>query len=190
MYAVVGISRLKPGATAKVAKGILGGMREAPGFVSGTVARSTDGERGRNMMLFESEDEVKATLEGGLRGESLMRISSASIRLWGTVGGDPLVQASAFGAIAQRFHLGKECAHRGNVDVCNIKVGRLKKLEDQSVEFGNFLDRGLNLIGGHADRFFYEVLKLKKILAGLIGRQNHRHRRRQPTRPLPLSLPT
>ena len=43
MYAVVGLSRLRPGATAEVAKGILGGMREAPGFVSGTVAWSTDG---------------------------------------------------------------------------------------------------------------------------------------------------
>ena len=56
MYAVVGLSRLKPGATTDVAKGILGGMREAPGFVSGTVAWSSDGERGRSMILFESED--------------------------------------------------------------------------------------------------------------------------------------
>ena len=44
MRAIVGISRLQPGATAKVAKvakvakGILGGMREVPGFVGGTVA--------------------------------------------------------------------------------------------------------------------------------------------------------
>jgi hypothetical protein len=66
MYAVVGISRLKPGATTEVAKGILGGMREAPGFVSGTVAWSTDGERGRSMMLFESEDEARSALEGVL----------------------------------------------------------------------------------------------------------------------------
>lgn len=66
MYAVVGISRLKPGATVEVAKGILGGMREAPGFVSGTVAWSIDGERGRSMVLFESEDEAKSALEGAL----------------------------------------------------------------------------------------------------------------------------
>jgi len=66
MYAVVGISRLKPGATAEVTKGILGVMREAPGFVSGTVAWSTDGERGRSMVLFESADEAKSALEGAL----------------------------------------------------------------------------------------------------------------------------
>ena len=82
MYAVVGISRLKPGATAEVAKGILGGMREAPGFVSGTVAWSTDGERGRSMVLFESEDEAKSALEGALANmptDSPIEIESAEV---------------------------------------------------------------------------------------------------------------
>ena len=82
MYAVVGISRLKPGATAEVAKGILGGMREAPGFVSGTVAWSTDGERGRSMILFESEDEARAALEGALAGipaDGPIEIESAEV---------------------------------------------------------------------------------------------------------------
>ena len=82
MYAVVGISRLKPGATAEVAKGILGGMREAPGFVSGTVAWSTDGERGRSMILFESEDEAEAALERALANmpaDSPIEIESAEV---------------------------------------------------------------------------------------------------------------
>ena len=82
MYAVVGISRLKPGVTAEVAKGILGGMREAPGFVSGTVAWSTDGERGRSMVLFESEEEAKSALQGALANmpaDSPIEIESAEV---------------------------------------------------------------------------------------------------------------
>lgn len=43
MYAIVGISRLKPGATPEVVTSILERMRTAPGFVSGAVAWSTDG---------------------------------------------------------------------------------------------------------------------------------------------------
>jgi hypothetical protein len=82
MYAVVGISRLKAGATAEVAKGILGGMRAAPGFVSGTVAWSTDGERGRSMVLFESEEAAKSALEGALANmpaDSPIEIESAEV---------------------------------------------------------------------------------------------------------------
>lgn len=63
MYAIVGISRLKPGATPEVAKGLVAGMGQAPGFVTGTVAWSTDGERGRSMFVFESEGAAKAALE-------------------------------------------------------------------------------------------------------------------------------
>jgi hypothetical protein len=82
MYAVVGLSRLKPGATTDVAKGILGGMREAPGFVSGTVAWSSDGERGRSMILFESEDQAKAALEravANMPADSPIEIESAEV---------------------------------------------------------------------------------------------------------------
>jgi hypothetical protein len=82
MYAVVGLSRLNPGATTDVAKGILGGMREAPGFVSGTVAWSSDGERGRSMILFESEDQAKAALEravANMPADSPIEIESAEV---------------------------------------------------------------------------------------------------------------
>ena len=82
MYAVVGISRLRPGATAEVTRGILGGMREAPGFVSGTVAWSTDGERGRSMVLFESEDEATSALEralANLPADSPIEVESAEV---------------------------------------------------------------------------------------------------------------
>ena len=82
MYAIVGISRLKPGATPDVIKNILANMREAPGFVSGTVAWSTDGERGRSMIVFETEEGATAALEralASLPADAPMEIESAEV---------------------------------------------------------------------------------------------------------------
>ena len=82
MHAIVGISRLKPGATPEVVQNILERMRGAPGFVSGTVAWSTDGERGRSMFLFESQDSAKAALEQALSSmptDAPMEIESAEV---------------------------------------------------------------------------------------------------------------
>lgn len=82
MYAIVGISRLKPGVNPEVAENILAGLRDAPGFVSGTVAWSTDGERGRSMILFESEDAAKAALERTLENmpaDAPLEVESAEV---------------------------------------------------------------------------------------------------------------
>lgn len=82
MHAIVGISRLKPGATPEVVQNILERMRGAPGFVSGTVAWSTDGERGRSMFLFESQHSAEAALEQALSSmpaDAPMEIESAEV---------------------------------------------------------------------------------------------------------------
>ncbi len=82
MYAIVGISRLKPGATPDVVKGILGAMSTAPGFVTGTVAWSTDGERGRSMLVFETEDGATAALQqvlDNMPADAPMEIESAEV---------------------------------------------------------------------------------------------------------------
>lgn len=82
MYAIVGLSRLKPGATPEVVQNILGRMRGAPGFVSGAIAWSTDGERGRSMFLFETEDSAKAALEQALNSmpaDAPMEIESVEV---------------------------------------------------------------------------------------------------------------
>lgn len=82
MYAIVGISRLKPGATPDVVKNILERMGEAPGFVSGTVAWSTDGERGRSMFVFETEDGANTALKQALDNmpsDAPMEIESAEV---------------------------------------------------------------------------------------------------------------
>lgn len=82
MHAIVGMSRLKPGATPDVVKSVLGRMSQAPGFVSGTVAWSTDGERGRSMFLFETEDGAKTALEQALANmpaDAPMEIESAEV---------------------------------------------------------------------------------------------------------------
>ena len=66
MYAIVGASKLKPGATPEASQNILQGLRGAPGFVSGAIAWSTDGERGRSMFLFETQDAAASALEQAL----------------------------------------------------------------------------------------------------------------------------
>jgi len=81
-YAIVGISRLKPGATPEVVTNILERMKAAPGFVSGAVAWSTDGERGRSMFLFDTEDGAASALEQALSSmpaDAPMEIESAEV---------------------------------------------------------------------------------------------------------------
>lgn len=63
MYAIVGASKLKSGAGPEIARGILANLEAAPGFVSGTFTRSTDGERARSMVLFETEQQAKTAAE-------------------------------------------------------------------------------------------------------------------------------
>ena len=61
MYAVVGTSKLNfenPEDAAQMANGILSGLRNAPGFVSGSFARSADGNHGRSMILFDTEEQA------------------------------------------------------------------------------------------------------------------------------------
>ncbi len=82
MYAIVGASKLKPGATPDVTQSILDGLRSAPGFVSGAVAWSTDGERGRSMFLFETEDAATAALERALSSipdDAPLEVESAEV---------------------------------------------------------------------------------------------------------------
>ncbi len=63
MYAMVGTSKLSFENTddaGRMANGVLSNLRDAPGFVSGSFARSTDGSHGRSMVLFESEEQARA----------------------------------------------------------------------------------------------------------------------------------
>ena len=41
----------------------------------------------------------------------------------------------------------KECVQLGLIDLCDIEIGRLKKVEDRRERIGNCFDRGTNLIG-------------------------------------------
>ena len=66
MHAIVGASKMKDGGDPNVAKGILEGLSQAPGFVSGTFTRSLDGSRGRSMVLFETEAAAKSAMEAAL----------------------------------------------------------------------------------------------------------------------------
>ena len=82
MYAIVAASKLKPGATPDVTQNLLHGLRGAPGFVSGAIAWSTDGERGRSMILFETEDAAEAALEGALSSipdDAPLEVESAEV---------------------------------------------------------------------------------------------------------------
>ncbi len=82
MYAIVGASKLKPGATPEVTAGILDRLRGEPGFVSGAIAWSTDGERGRSMVLFETEDAAEAALARALSGipaDAPLEVESAEV---------------------------------------------------------------------------------------------------------------
>ena len=66
MYAIVGTSKLKfenPDGAPQMANGILSGLRDLPGFVTGSFARSTDGNHGRSMILFDTEAQARAAAE-------------------------------------------------------------------------------------------------------------------------------
>jgi hypothetical protein len=66
MYAMVGTSKLSFESTedaAQMANGILSGLRSAPGFVTGSFVRSPDGNNGRSMVLFETEEQAKAAAD-------------------------------------------------------------------------------------------------------------------------------
>ena len=64
MYAIVGDSRLKPGATSGLSGNVLNALRAAaPGFIGGTIASSADRERGRSMFLFETEEAATTAWE-------------------------------------------------------------------------------------------------------------------------------
>ena len=66
MYAMVGTSKLNfenPDDAAQMANGILSSLSSAPGFVTGSFARSADGNHGRSMVVFDSEEQAKAAAE-------------------------------------------------------------------------------------------------------------------------------
>ena len=66
MYALVGTSKLNfenPDDAVKMANGLLSNLSNAPGFVTGSFARSADGNNGRSMILFETEEQAKAGAE-------------------------------------------------------------------------------------------------------------------------------
>lgn len=66
MHAMVGTSKLNfenPGDAAQMAGGILSMLKGAPGFVTGSFARSADGNHGRSMVLFDTEEQAKAAAQ-------------------------------------------------------------------------------------------------------------------------------
>ena len=66
MYAMVGASKLSfenPDDAAKMANGILSKLSSAPGFVTGSFVRSADGNHGRSLVVFDTEDQAKAAAE-------------------------------------------------------------------------------------------------------------------------------
>ena len=66
MYAMVGASKLNfdnPDDAAQMANGILSNLSSAPGFVSGAFARSVDGNHGRSMIVFDTEEQANAAAE-------------------------------------------------------------------------------------------------------------------------------
>lgn len=66
MHAVVGTAQIDPDRAeeaAELARNLLENVSQAPGFVSGALARSLDHTAGRSMMLFESEAAARAVVE-------------------------------------------------------------------------------------------------------------------------------
>lgn len=69
MYAVVGTANIDPDRAEEavaLAKNILENMSQAPGFVTGALARSPDHTSGRSMMIFETEEAARAVAENAL----------------------------------------------------------------------------------------------------------------------------
>jgi hypothetical protein len=66
MYAMVGTSKLNfknADDAGQMANGILSNLSGAPGFVSGSFARSADGKNGRSMVVFDTEEQAKSAVE-------------------------------------------------------------------------------------------------------------------------------
>ena len=74
MYAVFVVSEIDPSrrteAETMLKTRIAPQIKQAPGFVSGTWARSADGKEGRSIIVFESEEAARATLASVDRGNS------------------------------------------------------------------------------------------------------------------------
>lgn len=69
MHAMVGTSKLNfenPDDAAQMANGILANPSSTPGFVTGSFARSADGNHGRSMAVFETEEQAKAAAANAL----------------------------------------------------------------------------------------------------------------------------
>lgn len=66
MYAMVGTSNLhfeNPDDAPQMANGILSNLSSAAGFVTGSFARSADGNHGRSMVVFDTEEQANAAVE-------------------------------------------------------------------------------------------------------------------------------
>lgn len=72
MHAVFVVSELDPSRQAEaetmLKTQISPRIQQAPGFVSGTWARSVDGKQGQSVVVFETEESAKATLEAVTKG--------------------------------------------------------------------------------------------------------------------------
>ena len=82
MYVIVGLSRLKPGGTPDIPKNILARMSQSPDFVTGTIGWSTDGERGRSMFVFKTQEAAEAALKRAMENmpdDAPMEIESAEV---------------------------------------------------------------------------------------------------------------
>jgi hypothetical protein len=70
MYAVFGVSEIDTSrlteADRLLEERLIPGVKQAPGFVSGTWARSKDGKEGRSAIIFESEKAARTALEAAL----------------------------------------------------------------------------------------------------------------------------
>ena len=57
-------------------------IKQAPGFVSGTWARSADGKEGRSIVVFESEEAARATLAlvmAGIPADGPVKIMTTNV---------------------------------------------------------------------------------------------------------------
>jgi hypothetical protein len=69
VYAVVGTANIdaeRGDEAAELAQTIMANFSEAPGFVSGVIARSLDHSAGRSIMIFETEAAARAVAENAL----------------------------------------------------------------------------------------------------------------------------
>lgn len=69
-------------AEAMLKEGLVPQVKGSPGFVSGTWGRSADGTEARSMVIFDSEDAARATVErvtAGMPADGPVKIVSASV---------------------------------------------------------------------------------------------------------------